>query len=231
MLHKGQRKAYCWSEVEQSCFFFHGLHRGIPHCIPQRWHVGESTPFSEWFMNGYRPRCGSVGAGSLKGGRRLCIKGRSWKVQHQGRLTIFTSIALCGRHFKGTSSLKNLGPDFHVRQNLFASLSSFYVAQFLTLSCWVERMASFSAQKYLGLHVMLRAAFQIIFETQRLVSGLYFEVFFFFLMDCFVFRCGSKIAEPSGGRGSVLARCNRFGRISLPLTSCLYWLGRRTTHR
>lgn len=40
-------------------------------------------------------------------------------------------------------------------------------------------MASFSAQKYLGLHVMLRAAFQIIFETQRLVSGLYFEVFFF----------------------------------------------------
>lgn len=93
-------------------FFFHGLHRGIPHCIPQCWHVGESTPFSEWFMNGYRPRCGSVGAGSLKGGRRLCIKGRSWKVQHQGRLTIFTSIALCGRHFKGTSSLKTWARTF-----------------------------------------------------------------------------------------------------------------------
>lgn len=41
-----------------------------------------------------------------------------------GRLTIFTSIALCGRHFEGTSSLKTSGLDFHVRQNLFASLSS-----------------------------------------------------------------------------------------------------------
>lgn len=78
----------------------------IPHWIPLCWHVGESTPFSEWFMHGYRPRCGSVDAGSLKGGRRLCIKGRSWNMQHQGRLTIFTSIAQCGRHFKDTSSLK-----------------------------------------------------------------------------------------------------------------------------
>lgn len=68
--------------------------------------VGESTPFCQWFMNGCSSRCGSVHAGSLKGGRRLCIKGRSWKVQHRGRLHIFTSIAACGRHFKGTSSLK-----------------------------------------------------------------------------------------------------------------------------
>lgn len=92
-----------WSKVQH---LFHGLYRGIPHWIPLCWHVGESTPFSEWFMNGYRPRCGSVDAGSLKGGRRLCIKGRSWNMQHQGRLTIFTSIAQCGRHFKDTSSLK-----------------------------------------------------------------------------------------------------------------------------
>jgi len=63
-------------------------------------------------MNGCRPRCGSVDAGSLKGGRRLCIKGRSWNMQHQGRLTIFTSIAQCGRHFKGTSSLKTRALSF-----------------------------------------------------------------------------------------------------------------------
>ena len=109
VLNKGQREACSWSKVELS---LHGLHRGIPHCIPLRWHVGESTPLSEWFMNGYRPRCGSVDAGSLKGGRRLCIKGRSWKVQHQGRLTIFTSIAPCGRHFKDTSSLKTWARTF-----------------------------------------------------------------------------------------------------------------------
>lgn len=109
VLNKGQREACSWSKVELSLC---GLYRGIPHCILLRWHVGESTPLSEWFMNGYRPRCGSVDAGSLKGGRRLCIKGRSWKVQHQGRLTIFTSIAPCGRHFKDTSSLKTWARTF-----------------------------------------------------------------------------------------------------------------------
>lgn len=46
----------------------------------------------------------------------------------------FTSIALCGRHFKGTSSLKTRALDFHVRQYLFAPPSSFYVVQRLTLS-------------------------------------------------------------------------------------------------
>lgn len=98
-----------WSKVQH---LFHGWNRGIPHCIPPCWHVGESTPFSEWFMNSYRPRCGSVDAGSLKGGRRPCIKGRSWNMEHQGRLTIFTSIAQCGRHFKDTSSLKTQARTF-----------------------------------------------------------------------------------------------------------------------
>lgn len=46
-----------------------------------------------------------------------------------GGLAIFTSIALRGWHFEGTSSLKTMGLDFHVRQNLFAPLSNrFYVA-------------------------------------------------------------------------------------------------------
>lgn len=78
----------------QKLNLFGGIYGGIPHCISLCWHVGESTPFWEWFMNGYRSRCGSVDAGRLKGGRRLCIKGRSWKSQHQGRLTTFTSM-LC----------------------------------------------------------------------------------------------------------------------------------------
>lgn len=70
------------------------------------WHVGESTPFWEWFMNSCSPRCGSVDAGSMKGGRRLCIKGRSWNALHRGRLTIFTSIVQCGQNFKDMSSPK-----------------------------------------------------------------------------------------------------------------------------
>lgn len=50
-------------------------------------------------------------------------------------------------------------------------------------------------------------------------------------MCCFLCRCGSKIAEPSGGRESVLARCNRSGHTSLLLMSCLFLLGPRTMHR
>lgn len=97
------RHKYSWSKVE---LLFHGLCRGIPCCIPLRWHVGESAPFSEWFMNGYGPRCGSVDAGSLKGGRHVYIKGRSWNVKLQGKLTISTSMARCGRLSKNTSSLE-----------------------------------------------------------------------------------------------------------------------------
>lgn len=93
-LHDGWRKACHRAELELLST------EGFPPG------VGESTPFCQWFMNGCSSRCGSVHTGSLKGGRRLCIKGRSWKVQHRGRLHIFTSIAACGRHLKGTSSLK-----------------------------------------------------------------------------------------------------------------------------
>lgn len=106
----------------------------------------KSPRFSGWFMNGYRPTCGSVDAGSLKGGRRLRIKGRSWKVAAlvggRGTLTIFTSIALRGRHFEGTSSLKTSGLDFHVRQNLFAPLSTHFTwLQFPpTWSGWAEKI-------------------------------------------------------------------------------------------
>lgn len=59
-----------------------------------------------------------------------------------GRLTIFTSIALRGRLFEGTSSLKTSGLDFHVRQNLFAPLSTdFTWLQFPpTWSGWAERI-------------------------------------------------------------------------------------------
>lgn len=80
----GQRKAQCWSDVD---LFFMDYTEGFL-TVSLSADMWGRAHLSQWFMNGYRPRCGSVDAGSLKGGRRLCIKGRSWKVQHQGRLTI-----------------------------------------------------------------------------------------------------------------------------------------------
>lgn len=97
--------------VGQMLTFFHGLHWGIPHCIPQCWHVGESTPFSviyEW-LQAQMWIC-----------RRWQSEGRQTPVYQReelkgaapGETHHFTSIALCGRHFKGTSSLKTWGWTF-----------------------------------------------------------------------------------------------------------------------
>lgn len=188
----------------------------------------KSPRFSGWFMNGYRPTCGSVDAGSLKGGRRLRIKGRSWKVAAPGGwgggLTIFTSIALRGWHFEGTSSLKTMGLDFHVRQNLFAPLSNrFYVA-------------SVSSVRLSGEHSLQRWVCkwrkELCFETstEMFGSGWCALRHLSWRIVSFV-RCGSKIEEPSGERGSASARCSRSGRTSPLPTSCLYWPGQRTMHR
>lgn len=128
---------------------------------------GESTPFSQWFMNGYRSRCGSVHAGSLKGGRRLCIKGRSWKVQHRGRLDIFTSIAPCGQHFKGTSSLKTRAWPF--------MCSRIYMLHCLCLmwfGCWREVAAR--REQFCSLHKRTWAC-------RCFVLWVFLKIFFFFV--------------------------------------------------
>lgn len=174
IINKGRRKAYSWSKVE---LLFHGLYWGIPHCIPLRWHVGESTPFPEWFMNGYRPRCGSVDAGSLKGGRRLCIKGRSWKVQHQGRLTIFTSIAPCGRHFKDTSSLKTWARTFMCSRIYLPRYLHFMWFSFLL--CLAERRGwprCLKKKNVLGFARDMRAVFKLILKSCLVATGPYSEV-------------------------------------------------------
>lgn len=201
--------------VGQNLNFCHGVHRGIPRCIPQCWHVGESTPFSQWFMNGYRSRCGSVDAGSLKGGRRLWIKGRSWKVQHQGRLDIFTSIAPCGRHFKGTSSLKTRAWTF-----MCSRIYTLHCLCFMWFGSWRK--------------VAVRSALGFFARKRGLVVALYVERYWRFLLFFFlvaVFRCGSRIAEPNGERESVLARCSRSGHTSLLRTSSPSWPGLKTMHR
>ena len=221
VLNKGQREACSWSKVELS---LRGLYRGIPHCILLRWHVGESTPLSEWFINGYRPRCGSVDAGSLKGGRRLCIKGRSWKVQHQGRLTIFTSIAPCGRHFKDTSSLKTWARTF-----MCCRIYSLHYLHFMWFSYLQQSGRPHSSAKQYWFTRDVRYVLHIILKFCLVAAGLF--CWGVLLTDCFLFRYGSRIAEPSGGRGSVLARCSRSGHTSLLHTSCPYWLGLRTMHR
>lgn len=202
--------------VGQNLNFCHGVHTGIPHCIPQCWHVGESTPFSQWFMNGYRSRCGSVDAGSLKGGRRLCIKGRSWKVQHRGRLDIVTSIAPCRRHFKGTSSLKT-------------GAENFMCSRIYTLYClclmWFRHWHKVAVRREQICSLRQRTC--CCFARWAFLK-LFLFVFFFLVA---VFRCGSRIAEPNGERENVLARCSRSGHTSLLRTSSLSWPGLKTMHR
>lgn len=95
-------------------------------------------------MNGYRPRCGSVDAGSLKGGRRPRIKGGSCFVQHRGRLNVFTSIAPCGRHFKDTSSLKTWACTF-----MCCRIYSLHYLHFMWL-CFGKRMALLKKKKSSG---------------------------------------------------------------------------------
>lgn len=202
--------------VGQNLNFCHGVHRRIPHCIPQCWHVGESTPFCRWFMNGYRSRCGSVDAGSLKGGRRLCIKGRSWKVQHRGRLDIFTSIALSGRHFKGTSSLKTRAWTF-----MCSRIYTLPCLCFMWFGSW--RVVAARREQFCSLHKRTWACCWFVLWVSLKV--------FFFCVCVIVFRCGFRIVEPNGERGSVLARCSRFGHTSLLPTSSLYWPGLKTMHR
>lgn len=75
-------------------------------------------------------------------------------MQHRGSLGVLTSIAPCGRHFKGTSSLKNPGLDFHVQQNLYARLSLFYVVRSLTRSGCEETPVFFLAQQNVGLPML-----------------------------------------------------------------------------
>lgn len=99
-----------------------------------------SPRFSGWFIQAHMWIC-----------RRWQPEGRQTPTYQReelkgcstgGRLTIFTSIALRGRLFEGTSSLKTSGLDFHVRQNLFAPLSTdFTWLQFPpTWSSWAERI-------------------------------------------------------------------------------------------
>lgn len=160
-------------------------------------------------MNGYRPRCGSVDAGSLKGGRRPRIKGGSCFVQHRGRLNVFTSIAPCGRHFKDTSSLKTWACTF-----MCCRIYSLHYLHFMWL-CFGKRMALLKKKKVLEFARNMRVYESFLID----LFSCGWSVFF---MGGFLCRCGSRIAEPSGGRGSATARCSRSGHTSPLPTSCLY---------
>lgn len=160
-----------------------------------------------------------------------CIKGRSWNVQHQGRLTIFTSIAPCGRHFKDTSSLKTWAWTFMCCRIYLLHYLHFMWFSFL-LCLAVREDDPVSWKKITYVCTWYERHESCVLNYVQVLFGSGWSVFGgVFLMDCFLCRCGSRIAEPSGGRGSALARCNRSGHTSLLLTSCLYWLGPRTMHR
>lgn len=112
-------------------------------------------------------------------------------------------------------------------QNLFAALSSFYVVQFYFVLLSREDDLAFckTALRVVGDVRAMRAMLKMIFRFCLVVVDIFLMLWAFFC------RCGSKIAEPSGGRESVLARCNRSGHTSPLLMSCLFLLGLRTMHR
>lgn len=147
-----------------------------------------------------------------EGRQTLVYQREELKGAAPGRLDIFTSIAPCGRHFKGTSSLKTRAWTF-----MCSRIYTPHCLCFMWFGSWCEvaaRTVLFFARRNLGSSLLC---------TLSVPEDCLFSVV--------VFRCGSRIAEPNGERESVLARCSRSGHTSLLRTSCPSWLGLKTMHR